>query len=91
MTLHRQINEVPAQRRGLVSRLNDDSLEYVILGLRMLTVLGVLAVIASLAGLIWTWDVRWFLTFCLGFTVTMACGLLGFRYFANEEWPWVRR
>lgn len=89
MTTHRQVVQV-AEKRKAVQRLNDDTLEYLILGFRAVASISALALLASLVGLIWTWDYRWFLTACVAAVVGMLCGLLGFWQFGNEEWSFTR-
>lgn len=89
MSMHRQLVQVTEKRRA-VQRLNDDTLEYLILGFRGVASISALALLASIVGLIWTWDYRWFLTACVAFVAGMLCGLLGFWHFGNEDWPFTR-
>ncbi len=73
-------------RRTAVQRLNDNSLEYVILGLRAFGALAALGWLVSLIALIWTADLRWLTTMVVLVVLGGPATWLGFWTFGNEGW-----
>lgn len=73
-------------RRGAVSRFNDNTMEYVIAGARIVTAVAVLGWLASVVGFIWTTDHRWALTTALAVLVQLVAGWFGFKVNGNKEW-----
>jgi L-asparagine transporter-like permease len=85
MTEFTRVRTVPV-RRGPVSRFNDDTMEYVIAGARILAALAALAWLAAVVAFIWTSDGRWAVTAGVATIVALAAGWFGFKINANEEW-----
>lgn len=85
MTVHRRVVE-GAARRSAVQRANDNTLEVVILGLRLLAVFAALSALVSVVAVVWTGDLRWLATLCLEAIVGGVCGWLGFWTFGNDGW-----
>lgn len=73
-------------RRGAVSRFNDNTMEYVIAGARVLTAVAVLGTLAALVGCIWAGGWPWALTSALAILVATAAGWFGFKANGNKEW-----
>lgn len=73
-------------RRGAVSRFNDNTMEYVIAGARVLTAVALLGALAALVGLLWTGDPRWAALDALAWFVATGAGWFGFKVNGNKEW-----
>jgi len=73
-------------RRGAVSRFNDNTMEYVIAGARVLTAVAALGVLAALIGCIWVGGWSWALTGALALLVAAGAGWFGFKVNGNREW-----
>lgn len=75
-----------ATRRTRVQRVNDNALEYVILGLRMTALVAAFSLPWDVVALIWTADMRWAATAAFAAILGGVCGWIGFYTFGNEGW-----
>jgi len=83
--VHRRVTEGVA-RRSRVQRLNDNTLEYVIFGLRVLAGVSACGLLVAAVALVWTGDLRWLATLVLTIIWSGVFGWLGFWTFGNEGW-----
>lgn len=85
-TYQRQTVPEP-ERRGAVQRFNDRTMEYVIMALRLVSLIATLSGwTPALVAWVWSGDWRWGATLAVLVVVGLGAGYLGFWTFGNEEW-----
>jgi uncharacterized membrane protein YqjE len=84
-TRYRRVVEGSAQRT-VIERANDNTLETVIFGLRLVALWLAVLSLVSVFMTIWTADLRWVATLTASVILGAVAGYLGFWTFGNEGW-----
>jgi hypothetical protein len=86
-SVYRRATVPEPERRGTVQRLNDRTLEYVILALRVVSLVSVFGGwTVALVAWIWSGDWRWGATLAVEVITGAVAAYLGFWVWGNEEW-----